>query len=227
LQLLEDRCVPSTLPVTNTLDDVTHPGSLRYAVAKADDGDTIVFSPALHGAPIVLNQGPLFVGRDVTIEARPDTPQTISGAGNVGPGKGNVGVFIVGAQVTLLHLNIIDSNSYYGTIANEASLTMSDCTMSGNTCVLGGAIYNEGTLTVNGCTLSGNSAEFGGGGIFNDLGATATICNSTLSGNSATIEGGGVYNNDGTLAVLDSVFCDNSPDNIFGLYTDEGGNTFC
>jgi hypothetical protein len=36
-----------------------------------------------------------------------------------------------------------------------------------------------------------------------------------------------VYNNDGTLAVLDSVFCDNSPDNIFGLYTDGGGNTFC
>src|SRR5262245_25493077 len=41
LEALEDRCVPAVLPVTSTLDDAAHPGTLRYAIAHADDGDTI------------------------------------------------------------------------------------------------------------------------------------------------------------------------------------------
>ena len=57
LEVLEDRCVPSTLVVTSPLDDVTQRGTLRYAVAHATSGDTIRMSPALQGAPIVLTQG--------------------------------------------------------------------------------------------------------------------------------------------------------------------------
>ena len=37
--MLENRCLPSTLPVTSAADDVTHPGTLRYAVAHAGNGD--------------------------------------------------------------------------------------------------------------------------------------------------------------------------------------------
>jgi hypothetical protein len=29
------------------------------------------------------------------------------------------------------------------------------------------------------------------------------------------------------VTVSNSVFCDNSPDHIFGAYIDGGGNTFC
>src|SRR5262249_41715821 len=53
----------------------------------------------------------------------------------------------------------------------------------------GGAISNIGTLTITDCTLSGNSAGgFGGGAIFNNALAfsAVTVTNSTISGNSAT-----------------------------------------
>jgi hypothetical protein len=66
---LEERRVPSTLPVTSILDDVTQRGTLRYAVAHATSGDTILMSRALKGAPIVLSHGELLLTRDVTIEA--------------------------------------------------------------------------------------------------------------------------------------------------------------
>src|SRR6516162_4449869 len=81
LEALEDRCVPSVFPVTSTLDDVTKPGTLRYAVANAGDGDTIRFSPALQGAPIVLTQGELLLDHSVTIEPLNDGAETISGNG--------------------------------------------------------------------------------------------------------------------------------------------------
>ena len=70
----------------------------------------------------------------------------------------------------------------------------------------GGGIYNDhGTLTVSNCTVNGNSATLGdGGGIYNDGTrrgpASLTINNSTISGNSATGtygaggSGGGIAN---------------------------------
>src|SRR5258706_12070244 len=45
LERLEDRCLFSTLTVTNTLDSGA--GSLRAEIAAAQSGDTIVFSPTL------------------------------------------------------------------------------------------------------------------------------------------------------------------------------------
>jgi len=65
-----------------------------------------------------------------------------------------------------------------------------------------------------------------GGGIYNYNDAL-TVSGSTLTGNVATFSGGGIYNaSGGTLTVSTSVFSSNTPDNIFGVYTDGGGNTF-
>ena len=59
------------------------------------------------------------------------------------------------------------------------------------------AFTTDGTLTLNQCTLSGNSATgggiYGGGGIYNAV-AQLTLNQCTLSGNSATDDGGGIYN---------------------------------
>ena len=68
---------------------------------------------------------------------------------------------------------------------------------------MGGGIYNAGTLTVSNSTLSGNSALDGGAGIFNV--GTLTVSNSTFILN---------FDYSGT------------EDNIYGPYTDGGGNTF-
>src|SRR5207253_76757 len=119
-----------------------------------------------------------------------------------------------------------------------STVTVSGSTLSANSAFSeGGGIYNGGGMvTVSGSTLSGNSAlqGNGGGGIYNgrsfvfshSIGGTVTVSGSTLSGNSAGFDGGGIFN-DGAATISDSVFCDNSPDDIFGAYTDGGGNTFC
>ena len=170
-------------------------------------------------------------------------------------------------------------DGYGGAILNFGNLTISNCTLGGNTPVYytpgdtasdtglrgntaadaGGAIANFGTMTVSGCTLSGNSTNgftdglyfFGGGGIYNA--GTMTVSGSNVVDNSAgsgggiynagtmtvsscyvqnnsdsTTQGGGIYNA-GTAAALTvsgSTFSGNSPDAIFGPYTDGGGNTF-
>ena len=99
----------------------------------------------------------------------------------------------------------------------------------------GGGIYNAGTLTLSGCIVSDNVAIADlapayGGGIYNA--GTMKVSGCTFTGNIAGYEGGGIYNA-GTLTVRNSVFGSaiprgpiNNPDNIFGPYTDLGGNTF-
>ena len=57
-----------------------------------------------------------------------------------------------------------------GGIANAGTLTLTDCTLSGNSATgigngngSGGGISNTGTLALTDCTLSGNTAIAGGG----------------------------------------------------------------
>jgi fibronectin-binding autotransporter adhesin len=96
-----------------------------------------------------------------------------------------------------------------GGIYNAGTLTVSDCTLAGNSSgYSGGGIYCNGTVTVSDCTLSGNSA-YSGGGISN--GGKLTVSDCTLSGNSATNHGGGISNG-GTLTVSDCTLSGNSAD---------------
>ncbi|HJT76628.1 MAG TPA: hypothetical protein VJ739_05455 [Gemmataceae bacterium] len=112
-----------------------------------------------------------------------------------------------------------------GGIYNGGSLTLSSCMVSGNSAGGGGGIYNGGTLTLSGCMVSGNSAgsNYLGGGICNA--GALTVSSSTFHDNSA-YEGGGISNvGAGTLTVSTSTFYGNYPDNVYGAYTDGGGNS--
>src|SRR5262249_30189037 len=79
-------------------------------------------------------------------------------------------------------------------LANHGTLTLTDCTVSGNSASnSGGGLYNlNGTLTLTNCTISGNSAGTDSGGLWNN--GTATLTNCTVSGNSAGTDGGGLWN---------------------------------
>jgi hypothetical protein len=131
-----------------------------------------------------------------------------------------------GGMVTVGNSSTISGNSaqYGGGIFSYlATLTVSDCTISGNCANLsgysssGGGILNiYGPLTVIDCTLSGNSAGYSGGGIASGA-SLVTISGSTLSGNSAASVGGGIYNYNygalnvaGTLNVANSTVCGNT-----------------
>ena len=112
--------------------------------------------------------------------------------------------FIDDADVTISGLTITNGNVTNGfgggiNILN-GTLTLSDCTVSGNAAESGGGITIwNGTLTLSDCTVSGNSTSGSGGGIYGVAGAplhvatsTVTISNCTVSGNAAE-SGGGIY----------------------------------
>src|SRR5262249_43290099 len=77
LEALEGRDVPSTLTVTSSLD--YGPGSLRYEIAQANTGDTIVFNLknsnhgtiTLLGGELVIDKSLTIKGKGVTIASQP------------------------------------------------------------------------------------------------------------------------------------------------------------
>jgi hypothetical protein len=98
------------------------------------------------------------------------------------------------------------------------ALTLTGCTLSGNSAYFGGGLYNisGGTATLTDCTLSGNTASGDGGGIgtggggSNDGGDTVTLTDCTLSGNTAAIQGGAIEIGSGTATLTDCTLAGNS-----------------
>jgi hypothetical protein len=197
LELLENRCVPST--VTNLND--SGPGSLRDAIAVTPPGGTVDFQAGLSGT-IRLTSGQLAIANDVAIAGPGATVISVSGNGAsrvfaiYGITAGISGLTITAGLVT---------NDNGGGILNAGTLTLTNCTVSGNTAtspggfvsVRGGGIENTGALTLMGSTVIGNQANIGppvtgqsasGGGI-NSTG-TLTLVTSAVSQNAA-VGGGG------------------------------------
>lgn len=115
---------------------------------------------------------------------------TLDGGGLLTVSGGNLSrVFTVNTGVTVSLVNLTIAN---GSAANS-----------------GGGIANHGTLTVTNCTITGNTAAPAsgwGGGIYVSSGV-ATVVNSTISGNSAPTSsgfGGGIYVYLGAVALVNS-----------------------
>ena len=122
----------------------------------------------------------------------------------------------------------MSDNGQYGNgggVYNEGTLTLSYCTVSGNTTWAGqstpagsgGGILNaadsNATLTVDHCTLSGNSS-FYGGGICVGIDSTATVDDCTLSGNVGCL-GGGITNG-GVMTLECSTLSANTVSTLYG-----------
>jgi len=229
IEVLEGRCLPSTLTVTSTAD--SGPGSLRAELATAKSGDTIVFDPSLDGQTITLTSGLLDIKKSVTIQGPGAGLLTISGD-NLSQ------VFQVDSHTTvsLSGMTLTGGNAPFsgGAIEDLGNLTLSNCTVTGNSAFRdGGAIdvrdpnHGKGlqaTLTVDNCTISNNSAPFGGaisvGGFAPTSVGSATIENSTLSGNSSTF--GGVVDNVGNLTISGSTLSGNTAAQDGGAIFNEG-----
>ncbi len=213
------RETPSVTVTTteDTFDLYDQQISLREAIWYADPdsvGTTVTFDPALDDSTITLQGTSLRIDKSMVIDASALTSLTIDAAGQSGV------LSVVAAadeEVELAGLTITGGSAAYGGgIYNSGTLTVTGCTISGNSAETydGGGIYNSGTLTVIGSTLSGNSAERYGGGINNGYRSALTVIGSTLSGNSATGQfgsGGGIYGErNSTLTVRESTFSGNS-----------------
>jgi len=168
----------SVITVTNTNDSGL--GSLRQALADANDGETINFDAALKGQSIDLTTAELVIDKSVTITGPGPAMLTVSGSFRT------FRVFHVmpGRTVNIEGLTITLGFPQFG--------------------VGGGILNDRATLTVTNCSVATNVA-YGGGGIYNDGrsgSATLTIVDSTVTGNGAggsSALGGGIYNNAATL----------------------------
>jgi parallel beta-helix repeat protein len=185
----------ATITVINNNDSGL--GSLREAISASYSGDTIDFDSSLNGQTITLTSGELFIRfKNLTISGPSANLLVINGNA-----AGRVFHITSLSDVTISGLTITNgaTTGYGGGIYNEKSmLTITNCTLSGNSADYGGGIYNDGhdfdwTTTITNCTLSGNSATSDGGGIYS-FDWTTTITNCTLSGNSAAARGGAIYN---------------------------------
>ena len=217
--------------VTNTNDSGS--GSLRQALAVANDGDTIDATGV--SGTIFLTTGELQVTHNVTING--------PGAGNLAVngnatyrGFENFASNVAISGFTITNCVALGSlNNGGGGILNHGGLILSDSIIISNTAFNpvgggvgdGGGIYSEGyggrsgTLTVTNSTISNNVCAGLGGGIAANAaadGVTVTVSNCTISGNTAIHPGGGVgggiaMNGNGvsptTLTVTNSVISGN------------------
>ncbi len=252
----------ANLLVVTTADDVVGMAgqvSLRDAInlanvyASKGTAATISFASNLQGDTITLTQGVLELSGvpatgHVVIAIVGQPRLTLDGAG------ASTLVQIdahVTAAISGLILSNGSSSAAGGGILNNGTLTVANCTFTGNSAkggdgggidnngnltVLnstfsnnnafgnGGAIANSGTLSIQNSTLASNAAA-SGGGIANS--GTLTVQNSTLSSNSATSGGGGLSNSH-SLRMQNTILSGNSaptaPDLSGGITTDLGNN---
>ena len=199
------------ITVTNTNDN--GPGSLRQALADANDGDTIIFDVSLEGQSIALTSGELVIDKSITI---------------TGPGSDQLAVRAVDFQHYLRIFHVMASPTvtiegltigptiYFsgcGIQNDQATLTINNCAVTGNDGqTLGAGIANGGTLTVNNSSISGNVLEYQGTGAGILSSGTLIINNSIISGNlsgKGQTDGGGIYSS-GMLEIANSTIDGNS-----------------
>lgn len=213
-----------TLTVTTSadvVDDTDSAVSLREALAAAQPQDVIVFDTSLSGRTILLRLGQLVIANDVTIEVPDSNGLTIDGNG-----ASRVLAIDNGANVTIRGLTIIGGDTPSnggGILNNDSTLTLIDCSISGNRGGAGGGIFNvRGSLTLSNCTVNNNRGR-GGGGIFNQDG-TVDLVNSTISDNIGILSGGGLSNNAGQMSLTHTTVTHNEVEiaNGGGL-TNDGG----
>jgi hypothetical protein len=84
LETLEDRLAPAAFTVTDTSDDASDSGSLRYAVNHLGAGpNRSSFDPSLAGQTISLTGGELVISKDVTILGPGADRLTVDGRGDL------------------------------------------------------------------------------------------------------------------------------------------------
>ena len=171
----------STITVSSLLD--TGSGTLRDAINVANSFPTI---------PATINfsvSGTITLGSALPAIANTSPGAlTINGGNTITiDGAHSFQIFSVnaGATLSLQNLTIANANATSivgGGVTNLGTLTVNNCTLSGNSAVIGGGILNQGTMTVTNSTFADNIAT-NGGAIDNNNTGVATIINSTFSGN--------------------------------------------
>jgi Chlamydia polymorphic membrane protein (Chlamydia_PMP) repeat len=191
---------------TTATPGVYVPGTLGAALVG---GGTVTF--ACSGTIVVPG---ITLDADTTIDA---TGQTVTLSGN----NANYVLRIWETRkVDLINLTITQG-SWSGVRNYGSTVTLTNCTVSGNTSNVGGGIYNTNwqgsaaTMRLIDTEVSDNSASNTGGGIYHESG-TMRLIRSTVSSNSAGASGGGIVG--GTMILTDSTVSNNSAASAGGIF---------
>src|SRR5215831_109474 len=213
----------ATIFVTGTNDSGF--GSLRFALAVANDGDTIDATGV--SGTILLTSGQLQITHNVTINGPGAGTLTVNG-------NATSRVFYNSASNAIISgFTITNGRSFNecGGIFNQGGLTIVYSTISENVAYyphgVGGGIFAGGATVISASTINNNTAVCEGGGIY--ASGALTVVNSTISGNSTRGtqewcpmgEGGGIFlDSGGTLTITNSTI------SAFGYYNQRGGGIY-
>ncbi len=186
-------------------------GTIAEAITAALSGDTIMLEDGG-----IFDEYGLVINKNLNFNVINNGTATIDGL-NLGT------VFIIDNGVTVNLQNLIIENgqgTLGGAIYNNGTLTVTNCTFTGNSAQDGGAIYNDATLAYNNTTVTSITVPANGG--------TLNVINSTFTGNTATGNGGAIYNG-GLINVNHSTLTSDTVNNNGGIMTVTGstftGNT--
>ena len=212
----------ATITVTNRND--SGPGSLRQALANANNGDRINFNVT---GTITLTSGGLGVTKNVTISGPGANQLSING------NRATL-VFGVAPQRTFSISRLSITNAQYGISNNQGTVSVSNCVISG-TSYRGldndaGQGSDGASMTVANSIISNNSGtgafnvfpmQFSGGSGC----ACMTIADSVVSNNDADgiSNAGNGFTGTASLTVVNSDVSDNDGGGISN--NDTGGNT--
>ncbi|CAN5545586.1 hypothetical protein BH11PLA2_BH11PLA2_25290 [soil metagenome] len=192
--------------------------------------DTILFNSALSGQTLTLDTALADISSALTITGLGASSLTIAriatAATNFTIFRNSSGVDSSLSDMKLTNGKATGAAGG-GAIRNAGTLAVNRVTMTGNSSLYGGGAYcggNGATMTLTDCTISGNSASKFGGGVYNRIGST-TVTNCQITGNTSTLKGGGVYALNGILNINSSTINGNSSTGSGGGVGTQSGAT--
>ena len=221
--------------------------TIQKGIDSAQNGDKVIVYPGTYRENISLK------AKNITLTSTDvSNPDVVAKTVINGSQNGSVVTFNNGesANCILTGFTITNGRSDYGggISASNASPTVTNCVLTGNTANLGGAIYcsDNSDLSLENCTINKNSAGFGGamycllsspkmsdcmfsmnqgtwagGAIFNDK-SSPTLNNCKFDDNSTNGDGGGMFNDAGTAKLWNCIFSGNSARAGGGIYYGPG-----
>ncbi|MDO4628945.1 MAG: carboxypeptidase regulatory-like domain-containing protein, partial [Planctomycetia bacterium] len=202
--------------------------SLREAIAYAEVGETVTFDETVFANDCVVELcgKELVIDKSIYIDA-----SNLANKVTIDANKVSRVVSILGGdkvEVQLKNLLLTGGNAggvkVGGGIYADGILTMTECTISGNTSAYGGGIcLSSSRAYITDCIISENtilSTKSGGGITCQD--GTFTITDCTISGNTSGY-GGGIYQSSGKLNIINCIISENEA--TYGGGLDVRGDT--